>query len=158
MFFRTTQSISGRLRSASELEDKGIIDRQQKAILKDLIISGNEDLQAALDEYEKGNTAQLESILKSGELSNRAVADIDLLGDLDLDFLTVDDHFGGLAAEEAVAGMPPPASTAIPLHAPPSLPGQVQCARLNFKAPWAMVGPSLLLLGLLLRHGRSHSW
>jgi DNA-binding protein H-NS len=89
-------SVSGRLRSASDLEDKGIIDRSQKAILKDLIISGDEELQAALDKYEKGDTFALEHMIRSGELASRHAADIDLLGDLDLDFLNVDDHFGDL--------------------------------------------------------------
>jgi septum formation inhibitor MinC len=75
------------------LEDKGLIDGNQKAVMKDLIISGDEELQAALDKYEQGDTAILESMIRSGELMNRAAADIDLLGDLDLDFLNVDDHF-----------------------------------------------------------------
>jgi hypothetical protein len=75
------------------LEDKGLIDGNQKAVLKDLIISGDEELQAALDKYEQGDTATLETMIRSGELMTRAAADIDLLGDLDLDFLNVDDHF-----------------------------------------------------------------
>ena len=80
------------------MEDKGIIDRNQKQILKDLIISGDEELQAALDKYEKGDTTALESMIRSGELMSRHAADIDLLGDLDLDFLNVDDHFGDVPA------------------------------------------------------------
>lgn len=84
-------SVSGRLRSASELEDKGIIDRNQKGVLKDLIISGDEALQEALEKYEKGDKSQLESMIKSGLLSQKLPADLDLLGELDLDFLTVDD-------------------------------------------------------------------
>jgi len=88
------------------LEDKGLIDRNQKQILKDLIISGDEELQAALDKYEKGDTAALETMIRSGELMSRHAADIDLLGDLDLDFLNVDDHFGDIAPApmEARAG------------------------------------------------------
>ena len=85
------QSVSGRLRSASDLEEKGVIDRQQKGILKDLIICGDEDLQQALDQYEKGNPSVLENMIRSGALQNKAVPDLDLLGDLDLDFLTVND-------------------------------------------------------------------
>jgi hypothetical protein len=85
------QSVSGRLRSASDLEDKGIIDRNQKGILKDLIICGDEQLQEALDKYEKGDKSQLEGMIKSGALSQKLPADMDLLGELDLDFLTVDD-------------------------------------------------------------------
>lgn len=93
------------------MEDKGIIDRNEKAALKDLIISGDEELQAALDKYEKGDTAALQSMIRSGELMSRHAADIDLLGDLDLDFLNVDDHFG-----DVVAG-PPPVAAAPPAGA-----------------------------------------
>lgn len=53
-------SISGRLRSASDLEEKGLIDKSQKGVLKDLIISGDSELQAALDLYDSGDTSQLE--------------------------------------------------------------------------------------------------
>lgn len=53
-------SISGRLRSASDLEEKGLIDKSQKGALKDLIISGDAELQAALDLYDKGDASQLE--------------------------------------------------------------------------------------------------
>ena len=109
------------------MEDKGIIDRNQKAILKDLIISGDEELQSALDKYEKGDTATLEHMIRSGELLNRATADIDLLGDLDLDFLTVDDHFGDIA----------------PLQAPPSLPTDaMNTANVHPAEPPTMVSPS----------------
>ncbi|KAL3932830.1 MAG: hypothetical protein SGBAC_010671, partial [Bacillariaceae sp.] len=88
-------SISERLRVSSELEQKGMIDREQKGILKDLIISGDNELQDALDMYEQGDVTKLKRILESGALSNRAMNDIDLLGDLDLDFLNVsDDHAG----------------------------------------------------------------
>ena len=79
------------MRSASDLEEKGLIDRQQKNILKDLIICGDEELQQALDQYEKGNPSALENMIRSGALQNKAVPDLDLLGDLDLDFLTVND-------------------------------------------------------------------
>jgi len=84
-------SVSGRLRSASDLEENGIIDRQQKGVLKDLIIAGDEALQAALDRYEMGDKSSLQNMIQSGALSDRVSTDIDLLGDLDLDFLTVDD-------------------------------------------------------------------
>ena len=87
--------MSGRLRSASDLEEKGLIDRQQKGILKDLIICGDEDLQQALDQYEAGDPSVLENMIRSGALQNKAVPDLDLLGDLDLDFLTVHDNMIG---------------------------------------------------------------
>jgi CCT motif len=77
------------------LEEKGLIDRQQKGILKDLIICGDEELQQALDQYEAGDPSVLENMIKSGALQNKAVPDLDLLGDLDLDFLTVHDNMIG---------------------------------------------------------------
>eukprot|EP00546_Thalassionema_frauenfeldii_P000435 CAMPEP_0178936782 /NCGR_PEP_ID=MMETSP0786-20121207/25377_1 /TAXON_ID=186022 /ORGANISM="Thalassionema frauenfeldii, Strain CCMP 1798" /LENGTH=578 /DNA_ID=CAMNT_0020615249 /DNA_START=56 /DNA_END=1793 /DNA_ORIENTATION=- len=104
-------SVSGRLRSASDLEDKGIIDRNQKGVLKDLIISGDEALQEALDKYEKGDKSKLESMIKSGLLSQKLPAEIDFLGDLDLDFLTVDDGTIGSMENQNVKALPHPAST-----------------------------------------------
>lgn len=89
------QSISGRLRSASDLEDTGVISREQKAILKDLIIAGDNTVQSAIDKYEAGDTSALEDMIKSGALLVRPT-DVDLLSDLDLDFLNVhvDDEEG----------------------------------------------------------------
>ena len=69
----------------SDLEDRGIIDQQQKGVLKDLIIAGDDDLQIALDKFESGDRSALESIVS--KLKTRKSTDIDLLGDLDLDFL-----------------------------------------------------------------------
>lgn len=82
------QSISGRLRSMSDLEDNGIISRDQKSLLKDLIIAGDSSVQGAIDKYESGDTSALEEMIKSGALLSRS-SDVDLLGDLDLDFLNV---------------------------------------------------------------------
>ena len=88
----SSQSVSERVKISTELERKGMIDRETKGILKDLIISGQDDeLQHALDRYEQGDTALLETILQNGSLSSKAKNEIDLLGDLDLDFLTVND-------------------------------------------------------------------
>ena len=75
----------------SDLQDKGIIDRQQKNILKDLIITGDDALQSALDLYEKGDTSQLEDMIKSGALQNKDSKEIDLLAELDLDFLNMNE-------------------------------------------------------------------
>lgn len=86
------QSSSKRLRSMSDLEDRGIIDKQQKGLLKDLINSGkgvNHELQKALDAYEKGDTTALERMIKSGALNAKNRDDIDLLVDMDLDFLSM---------------------------------------------------------------------
>ena len=74
-------------RSASDLEDKGLITKSQKGLIKDLIISADPILQAALDDYEKGNTAELESMIREGRLDHKS--SVDLLEDLDLDFLSV---------------------------------------------------------------------
>jgi hypothetical protein len=88
------QSISGRLRSASDLEDIGIISNDQKSIIKDLLIAGNDQVQAAIDKYESGDSSALEEMISSGAFS-RSV-DVDLLGDLDLDldFLNVHEDDG----------------------------------------------------------------
>ncbi|CAK5119492.1 unnamed protein product [Aphanomyces euteiches] len=78
-------SISGRLLSASDLEEKGFIDRYQKGVLKDLIISGDEKLQKALETFEQGDPTALEALLDSGALNRKS--SVDLLDDLDLGFL-----------------------------------------------------------------------
>lgn len=88
-------SVSGRLRSASEyLERKGLLDRNTKGILQDLIIIGDEELQSAIDFYEAGDPSKLEEMIQSGALQNRLPNDIDILGDLDFDFLTMSDGMG----------------------------------------------------------------
>eukprot|EP00980_Cylindrotheca_fusiformis_P017609 scaffold5517_cov135-Cylindrotheca_fusiformis.AAC.39 len=109
-------SISERLRVSTELEQKGMIDREQKGILKDLIISGQDnELQHALDMYEQGDITKLESMLQNGALSNTAMTDIDLLGDLDLDFLNVSGDQDGSGQRFADAAeqpaQPPPSLT-----------------------------------------------
>ncbi|CAM9861337.1 unnamed protein product [Chrysoparadoxa australica] len=81
-------SISGRLRSASDLEEKGLIDKSQKGVLKDLIISGDEELQAALDLYESGDPSRLTTLMQNGLLDKPD--SLDLLADLDIGFLSVD--------------------------------------------------------------------
>ena len=55
-------SISGRLRAASDLEEIGWIDKNQKGIIKDLIISGDLTLRNALDKYEHGDAHDLEGM------------------------------------------------------------------------------------------------
>jgi hypothetical protein len=97
-----------------------MIDREQKGILKDLIISGQDnELQHALDMYEDGDISKLESMIQSGTLSNSAMTDIDLLGDLDLDFLNVSGDPNGNghrytdAANQPLHPPPPPSSTRV---------------------------------------------
>lgn len=56
--------------------------------MKDLIISGQDnELQHALDRYEQGDSTMLEGMLHSGTLAS--TDEIDLLGNLDFDFLNV---------------------------------------------------------------------
>lgn len=77
------------------MEDIGLIDKEQKGVLKDLIISGDVALEDALDQFESGNSSKLKNLIKKGALLQEKVADIDLLDDLDLDFLNVNDALSG---------------------------------------------------------------
>ena len=49
-------------RTASDLEESGMIDRYQKGVIKDMIISGDINLSVVLDKYEKGDTKDLEGL------------------------------------------------------------------------------------------------
>ncbi len=80
-------SISGRLRTASDLEECGIIDRTQKGMIKDLIISGDTGVNTALESYELGNAGHIQDLIQQGYLRRKS---IDLLDGLDLDFLQVE--------------------------------------------------------------------
>jgi hypothetical protein len=88
----------------SDLEDRGIIDSNQKGVLKDLIISGDDELMIAVEKYEKGDTKALEAMIKSGAFKKRNASDIDILGDLDLDFLSMNEDFVGAGDESVVSG------------------------------------------------------
>lgn len=48
-----------RYRTASDLEELGFIDKAEKGLIKDLIISGDTKLQALLDKYEQGDGQEL---------------------------------------------------------------------------------------------------
>lgn len=78
-------SISGRLRTASDLEEAGVISRHQKGYIKDLIISGDPEFQSILDRYEKGDKSALEELIRNGKIGRKQ--SIDILDDLDFDFL-----------------------------------------------------------------------
>eukprot|EP01040_Poterioochromonas_malhamensis_P008295 gene8295-8972_t len=80
-----TGSISGRLRTASNLEELGYIDKKQKGLIKDLIISGDTMLQSLLDKYERGDGKELLDLINQGYLGRKE--SIDLLEGLDFDFL-----------------------------------------------------------------------
>ncbi len=47
-------------RAASDLQERGFIDKSQKGILKDFIISGNPLIQNALDKFSGGDPSELE--------------------------------------------------------------------------------------------------
>jgi hypothetical protein len=96
-----SNSVSGRLRSASDLEERGLIDRYQKGVLKDLIISGDEQLQRALDQYENGDPSELESLMAKGVFNRKG--SMDLLEELDMDCLNV----GPLGKSPATGPMHP---------------------------------------------------
>jgi hypothetical protein len=98
-------------RTASDLEEIGMIDRTQKGFIKDMIISGDASFQTILEKYERGDKKELEGILltsfiimndvfynthfifnistdliRSGGLNRRSQS-LDILDDLDFDFL-----------------------------------------------------------------------
>lgn len=52
-------SVSSRLRAASDLEEFGLIDKNQKGVIKDLIISGDAAVQDALDRFHQGDKEHL---------------------------------------------------------------------------------------------------
>mmetsp|Transcript_26723 Transcript_26723/g.50434 ORF Transcript_26723/g.50434 Transcript_26723/m.50434 type:complete len:620 (+) Transcript_26723:191-2050(+) len=85
-------TVSSRFRSAAEyFERKGLLDKHTKGMLKDLVIIGDKEMEHALKHYEEGNPNVLENMIRSGALQNRLPKDLDLLGDLDFDFLNVHD-------------------------------------------------------------------
>ena len=51
------------------LQARGIIDPHEKCVLRDLIVSGDERLQSALDKFEEGDSAELEALMASGHLN-----------------------------------------------------------------------------------------
>ena len=87
-------SISGRLRSASDLCDEGVISPAQKGVLKDMIIAGDDQLESAFERYERGDPVELSRLVEGGHLNRRG--SIDLLGDSDL--------FLGCARQRSVPG------------------------------------------------------
>jgi hypothetical protein len=83
-------------RTASDLEERGYISREQKGIMKDLIISGDLAVQQALDKLAHArDESDLQALCKT--IGNRR-GSIDLLENMDLDlaFLGHDDREGGV--------------------------------------------------------------
>ena len=65
----SSSSLSGRLRSVSDLERMGVVTHMQKGRLKDLLINGDESLRIALEKYEAGDVSELEHLINQGRLS-----------------------------------------------------------------------------------------
>ena len=90
-------------RTASDLEEKGLISNIEKGVIKDLIISGDAKFLAAMEKYEKGDRSDLATLCRS--LMARK-GTVDLLENMDLDFVFEDkvnmDTFGFTSV-----GMPP---------------------------------------------------
>lgn len=83
-------SISSRLRSASDLCDDGHINMRQKGVLKDMIIAGEPDVEAALMRHRSGDPSAAGDLQRLAKVDRKS--SLDLLGfngDLNLDFLNV---------------------------------------------------------------------
>ena len=80
-------SISGRLRAMSDLADVGAIDPAQKTQLKDMLISGDAEVTAAVDEAASGNRDVLNGVLRGlreGRVRTSSIDQLlDNIGDLD---------------------------------------------------------------------------
>ena len=79
-------SISGRLRSASDLVEGGVISDVQKGTLKDMIISNDPRVDEALRMADEGNFQQLQEVLAAAHDKPRN-SSMDLVNDLGLDQL-----------------------------------------------------------------------
>jgi hypothetical protein len=79
-------SISGRLRSASDLVEGGVISDLQKGTLKDMIISNDPRVDEALRMADEGNFQQLQQVLTAAKDKPRR-SSMDLVNDLGLDQL-----------------------------------------------------------------------
>jgi len=86
---RRTGSISGRLRAASDLAEYGLIQAEDKGLVKDLIITEDPEFLKALDEFsaDPSNGKNLQIVLKK---TSKRRGSIDLLEGIDLDFLDAD--------------------------------------------------------------------
>jgi hypothetical protein len=80
-------SISGRLRSASDLCEDGTINQNQKGLVKDMIISGDSNMAHALEEYEKGNPRPIRKLLTSNAFNRRS--SIDLVAELGIEQMDI---------------------------------------------------------------------
>ena len=89
-------SISGRLRSLSELVEEGVIESRQKGVFKDMIIAEDPRVTNSISEYhDKGNPEPIQVLLRDGFLNRKS--SLDVLGDpadISFDFF----HVTGLSS------------------------------------------------------------
>ena len=81
------QSISGRLRSASDLVDDGVISGSEKGYLKDMIIANDPRVDEALKSASEGNFNPLQQVLSQAGKDRPRHSSIDLVADLGLEGL-----------------------------------------------------------------------
>lgn len=79
-------SVSGRLRSASELFNEGLISLEQKSIIRDLLVTGDKQLEQSLDSYIQGNKSDIINLINNGHLKERK-STFDFLDNFQLDSL-----------------------------------------------------------------------
>ena len=92
-------SISGRLRSVSDLCDEGVLTAVEKGAIKDLIIVGAGRLDACWEALEEGDVGPLKAV------ANASLQEppLDFERALDIDVLTVED--GGKVGGQRMVGL-----------------------------------------------------
>jgi hypothetical protein len=96
-------SISGRLRSVSDLCDEGVLTVVEKGAIKDLIIVGAGRLEACWEALEEGDVGPLKAV------ANACLSEppLDFERALDIDVLTVEDGSGEGSQARVSPGLPP---------------------------------------------------
>jgi len=92
-------SISGRLNLVSDLEQQGLINKDQKGNMKDMIISRDPELLAAMERYEQGQPQSLQQMIDQNKLRPSE----DIADGLDLAVLNVgslEDDDSGLYGQD----------------------------------------------------------
>ena len=108
------QSISGRLRSASDLVDDGVISGSEKGYLKDMIIANDPRVDEALKSASEGNFNPLQQVLSQAGKDRPRHSSIDLVADLGLEGLDLNffDMGGSLPKGGGLGGSGGAGSTA----------------------------------------------
>ena len=99
------QSISGRLRSASDLVDEGVISGSEKGFLKDMIIANDPRVDEALKSASEGNFNPLQQVLSQASKDKPRHSSIDLVADLGLEGLDLNFFDMGGSLPKSGAGM-----------------------------------------------------